>query len=77
MYGLGPSDMRLLDHFEGDEYSLRSVEVIPLTDELRSLKDQPDVFSESLKVSAEAKKVSARIYMWTAGAGRLEPTVWE
>lgn len=77
--GLTPEDVALLDVFEGDEYNRVEVEahpLVPLTPISATLTQT--LLSASSELPAELPQpLAVQTYVWAAGTGRLEPTIWQ
>lgn len=82
--GLSDEDVRLLDVFEGDQYTRESVSVYPLGP-LANIRDIPPIEVKSLvpttpppipTLSELANPVDADTYVWCIGSSELRAQLW-
>ncbi|TCD65235.1 mitochondrial Homoaconitase [Steccherinum ochraceum] len=86
--GLSDEDVRLLDIFEGDEYSRDTVSVYPLasftplssSSSSKLSEDHtivPDTIPSIPPLSTLPPPISAQTYVWVDPVTSLEPRIWE
>lgn len=76
--GLNEKDIRLLDIFEGDEYTRSKVEITTLSkpckmDALPASMTDPTQRSEAKEIGT----TPAEAYIWTASLSRLDQKAWK
>lgn len=76
--GLNEKDIRLLDIFEGDEYTRKPVEIALLGEPCQLSHLPPSIADPTQRTdAAEIGTASAETYIWTASYKRLDQKAWK
>lgn len=76
--GLNEKDIRLLDVFEGDEYTRKPVEIAVLSEACK-ISDLSSAIADPTKRTdaEEIRTVAAETYIWTTTPKRLHQKAWK